>query len=114
MTEDLTEENIRKFVNEKSTPLFTEFTQAVSQKLFSDKSVPFLFLAMKKTAENFEKVKEGFTKLAEEVKGKLKVVFLDREGGQATQVLNYMDMKGDDADYRILNLDKVRLRYHSY
>lgn len=80
----------------------------MSQRLFSIKDVPFLFAAMGKKSDDYEKAAEVFTKLAEENRGKLRAILLNTDGSEAAQVIKYLDIKPNEyPTYRILNMDKV-------
>jgi len=109
-TEELTDvESIAKFVSVASTPLLTEFSQQAAGKLFANKEVPFLFLAMSKTgdADLYESTTESVRTIAKEAEGAVVAVHLNTDDKSASQVLNYLDLKEDDyPTYRILNLEK--------
>ncbi|XP_067935867.1 protein disulfide-isomerase-like [Watersipora subatra] len=111
LTEGLSVESITAFIKATTVPLLTEFAPETAQKLFSGKDVPFFFLAMAKTSDEYEAGAEAVRAVAKKHAGRVIAVYLNTEDKSAAQVLQYLDLKeGDYPAYRLLNLDK-NLKY---
>lgn len=95
LAEDLTEENIKKFISTYGTPLVMGFDEKSAQLVFG-KNTPGLFLYRDKNAETTESLDKTVKELAQKLKGKIQVVITDIKEGLETRLADYIGIKSED------------------
>ncbi|XP_060068667.1 protein disulfide-isomerase-like [Ylistrum balloti] len=102
---DVTSDAVKTFVAGNRLPLVVEFTQESAQKIFGGEIKNHILLFIKKSADNFDSVIEGFKASAKEFKGKVLFIYLDIGDEENGRILEFFGLKIDECpSVRLINL----------
>merc|ERR1712024_134287 len=91
LTEDLTEENIAKFVSSESLPLVIDFNHETAQKIFSGEvKSHFLMFSSAKAEDHADKL-EKMRAMAKSSKGKMLFVTINTDEEDHKRILEFFD-----------------------
>jgi protein disulfide-isomerase A1 len=94
-TQELTEEGLRAFINQHSSPLVMHFDEKCAQVIFG-KSQPGLFLYRDRNSEKSAEYDRVLTTVAADLKGKLQVVLTGITEGLETRLAEYIGVTSAD------------------
>merc|ERR1712038_1313756 len=112
LTEDLTEENIAKFVGSESLPLVIDFNHETAQKIFSGEvKSHFLMFSSAKAEDHADKL-EKLRSLAKKYKGKMLFVTINTDEEDHKRILEFFGITESELPtYRAIKLGEDMAKY---
>merc|ERR1712061_225016 len=112
LTEDLTEENIAKFVGSESLPLVIDFNHETAQKIFSGEvKSHFLMFSSAKAEDHADKL-EKLRSLAKKYKGKMLFVTINTDEEDQKRILEFFGITESELPtYRAIKLGEDMAKY---
>merc|ERR1712038_340696 len=112
LTEDLTEENIAKFVGSDSLPLVIDFNHETAQKIFSGEvKSHFLMFSSAKAEDHADKL-EKLRSLAKKYKGKMLFVTINTDEEDHKRILEFFGITESELPtYRAIKLGEDMAKY---
>lgn len=112
LSEGLTADAIRDFINGNSLPTVIEFTQESAQKIFGGEVKNHLLLFVSSKDEKFDDLMANYKKAAVDFKGKVLFIYIDIENEDNQRILEFFGMKAADCpSYRYINLGEDMTKY---
>merc|ERR1711910_244533 len=112
LTEDLTEENIAKFVGSESLPLVIDFNHETAQKIFSGEvKSHFLMFSSAKAEDHADKL-EKLRSLAKKYKGKMLFVTINTDEEDHKRILEFFGITESELPtYRAIKLGEDMAKF---
>lgn len=111
LTEDLSPESIRKFIEINRLPIVIEFGAQMAPKIFENKQKKHVILFHRMDDEEFDKRMDNFTAAAKQFKGKALFMYVDVDLSDQKKIYEFFELKSSDCPtLRFVNLD-VPLKY---
>merc|ERR1712190_663125 len=112
LTEDLTEENIAKFIGSESLPLVIDFNHETAQKIFSGEvKSHFLMFSSAKAEDHADKL-EKLRSLAKKYKGKMLFVTINTDEEDHKRILEFFGITESELPtYRAIKLGEDMAKY---
>jgi protein disulfide-isomerase A1 len=85
----MAKDDLVKFIDEKSVPLVSEFSQEMAEKLFGGDTKDFCVLMVSKKAEGFKKLIDALKVPAEKFRGKVVFLYVDVDVEGNDQIAEY-------------------------
>jgi len=112
LTEEVTQENLMKFVHSNQLALVTEFNQETAQKIFGGDIKVHNLLFASKTAANYEKLIGEFRNAAKASRGRVIFVLIDADQDENERVMEFFGLKKADAPtLRLITLGQDMTKY---
>ncbi len=112
LTEDITEENVSKFIAANALPLLVDFNHDTAQKIFSGEIKNHLLLFLSHKADEYASQKEMATGSAKDYKGKVLFVSIDTDEEDHKRILEFFGMKEDELPgMRLIKLEEDMAKY---
>jgi protein disulfide-isomerase A1 len=112
LTDDLTEENIAKFVKGNALPLIVDFNHETAQKVFGGEIRSHVLMFLSKEAGHYEKYLETQKKVAPEYKDKVLFVSINTDDEDHGRILEFFGMKKEEVPAaRVIKLADEMAKY---
>merc|ERR1711910_304276 len=112
LTEDLTEENISKFITAESLPLVIDFNHETAQKIFSGEVKSHFLMFSSAKADDHEDKLEKLRSLAKKYKGKMLFVTINTDEEDHKRILEFFGITESELPtYRAIKLGEDMAKY---
>merc|ERR1711909_214063 len=112
LTEDLTEENIAKFVSSESLPLVIDFNHETAQKIFSGEVKSHFLMFSSAKAESHADTLAMLKEIAIANKGKMLFVTINTDEEDHKRILEFFAIKDDELPtFRAIKLGEDMAKY---
>lgn len=112
LTDSLTVDSIKEFVQANRLPLVTEFTQESAQKIFGGDVKTHMLLFVSKKSEQFQENYNVFKDVAPGFKGKVLFIYINIDEADNARILDFFGMKAEDCPtYRYINLGAEMVKF---
>merc|ERR1712193_557458 len=112
LTEELTEENIAKFVSSESLPLVIDFNHETAQKIFSGEVKSHFLMFSSAKADDHEDKLEKMRSLAKNNKGKMLFVTINTDEEDHKRILEFFGITESELPtYRAIKLGEDMAKY---
>ncbi|XP_015793077.1 protein disulfide-isomerase isoform X1 [Tetranychus urticae] len=110
--EDITQENLKKFISINSLPLVVDFSHETAQKIFGGEIKFHNLLFLSKKASSYEKLVEAFRKVAKEFRNKVLFVTINTDIEDHERIMDFFGLKIEDAPgMRLIRLEEDMIKY---
>ncbi|CAL8092414.1 unnamed protein product [Orchesella dallaii] len=96
LTEDLTEENIVKFIKSEALPLIVDFNHETAQKVFGGEIRSHVLLFLSKEAGHYDKYLENHRPVAKQYRNQLLYVSINTDDEDHGRILEFFGMKKEE------------------
>ncbi|ODM96088.1 Protein disulfide-isomerase [Orchesella cincta] len=96
LTEDLTEENIVKFIKAEALPLIVDFNHETAQKVFGGEIRSHVLLFLSKEAGHYDKYLENHRSVAKQYRNQLLYVSINTDDEDHGRILEFFGMKKEE------------------
>merc|ERR1711978_575496 len=112
LTEELTEENIAKFISSESLPLVIDFNHETAQKIFSGEVKSHFLMFSSAKADDHEEKLEKLRSLAKNNKGKMLFVTINTDEEDHKRILEFFGITESELPtYRAIKLGEDMAKY---
>jgi len=112
LQEEITKDQIKKFIAQNSLPLVVEFSHQTAQKIFGGDVKAHNLLFISKAAPESEKIIEGFRNVAKEYKNKVLFVTINSDVEDHERIMEFFGLKKDAVpELRLIKLEEEMTKF---
>ncbi|XP_044734806.1 protein disulfide-isomerase [Chrysoperla carnea] len=110
--QELTEENLKKFVAAQSLPLIVEFNHETAQKIFGGEIKSHLLIFLSKESGDYDKYIEGASSVAKDFRTQVLFVTINADEEDHQRILEFFGMKKEEVPaMRLIKLEDDMSKY---
>jgi len=112
LEEDVTVENIKKFISSNSLPLVVDFSHETAQKIFGGEIKMHNLLFVSKKSVEYEDMTKGFKEVAKDFRGKVLFVTINTDVEDHERIMEFFGLKKEDApEMRLIKLEEEMTKF---
>uniref|UniRef100_A0A2I9LPF6 Protein disulfide-isomerase n=1 Tax=Centruroides hentzi TaxID=88313 RepID=A0A2I9LPF6_9SCOR len=110
--EEITKDNIKKFVKSNSLPLVIEFSHATAQKIFGGDIKLHNLLFISKKSKVFDEILKKYNNVAKEFKNKVLFVYINSDEADHEKIIEFFGLKKEEQPaMRLIKLEEGMSKY---
>lgn len=96
MEDEISADNVKKFISKNQLPTVIEFTQESAQKIFGGEIKNHILMFISKKSKDFDDKQKAYKDAAVEFKGKVLFIYIDIDNDDNARILEFFGLKADD------------------